>query len=154
LLLATAYGLRPGEIDGASFASLLGADCSPRSGSSSARSARRSSMQALICSGSPLSGGGGSAMQQFYMLHQLAFIVKSLKTGDRRARARRAGCGRSQLVRRDSAAAVAATVFAFSNDTTAVVRAIELRVRPKRRCPRHCGPRPNPPAHAPDHDLK
>ena len=38
-------------------------------------------MQALICSGSPLSGGGGSAMQQFYMLHQLAFIAKSLKTG-------------------------------------------------------------------------
>lgn len=78
--LATAYGLRPGEIDGASFASLLG-------GLLAAlwliigTLGTPFLMQALICSGSPLSGGGGSAMQQFYMLHQLAFIAKSLKTG-------------------------------------------------------------------------
>jgi hypothetical protein len=78
--LATAYGLRPGEIDGASFASLLG-------GLLAALWLILGTlgtpflMQALLCSGTPLSAGGGSALQQFYLLHQLAFIAKSLKSG-------------------------------------------------------------------------
>ena len=78
--LATAYGLRPGEIDGASFASLLG-------GLLAALWLVLGTlgtpflMQALLCSGTPLSAGGGSALQQFYLLHQLAFIAKSLKSG-------------------------------------------------------------------------
>ena len=78
--LATAYGLRPGEIDGASFASLLG-------GLLAAlwlvigTLGTPFLMQALICSGTPLSAGGGSAMQQFYLLHQISTVVKTLATG-------------------------------------------------------------------------
>jgi hypothetical protein len=78
--LATAYGLAPGEIDAASFASLLG-------GLLAALWLILGTlgtpflMQALICSGSPLSGGGQSGLQQLYAVQQLAWMVKSLKTG-------------------------------------------------------------------------
>lgn len=78
--LATAYGLTPGEIDAASFASLLG-------GLLAAlwviigTIATPFLMQALICSGSPLAGGGGNALQQLYTLQQVAYLVKTLKTG-------------------------------------------------------------------------
>lgn len=78
--LATAYGLQPGEIDAASFASLLG-------GLLAAlwlilgTIATPFLMQALICSGSPLSGGSSAAMQQLYALHQMAWLAKTLKTG-------------------------------------------------------------------------
>ena len=78
--LATAYDLTPGQIDGASFASLLGALLAAvwliigTVGTPFL-------MQMLLCSGSPLSGGGQSALQQFYTVQQLAWMVKSLKTG-------------------------------------------------------------------------
>jgi hypothetical protein len=78
--LATAYGLQPGEIDGASFASILG-------GLLAAiwlvigTLGTPVLMQALICSGSPMNGGSGSALHQIYMLHQISTLVKTLKTG-------------------------------------------------------------------------
>lgn len=79
--LAAAYDLTAArEIDAASFASLLG-------GLLAALWLVLGTigtpflMQALICSGSPLSGGGATAMQQFYTVQQLAWMVKSLKTG-------------------------------------------------------------------------
>lgn len=78
--LAAAYGLQPGEIDAASFASLLG-------GLLAAlwlilgTIATPFLMQALICSGSPLSGGSSAAMHQLYALHQMAWLLKTLKTG-------------------------------------------------------------------------
>ncbi len=77
--LAVAYNLTPGEIDAASFGSLLG-------GLVGALWLILGSigtpflMQGLICSGSPMSGGGQSAMQQLYALHQIAWMVKTLKT--------------------------------------------------------------------------
>lgn len=77
--LAVAYDLTPGEIDAASFGSLLG-------GLVGALWLILGSigtpflMQGLICSGSPMSGGGQSAMQQLYALHQIAWMVKSLKS--------------------------------------------------------------------------
>ena len=73
--LATAYGLAPSEIDAASFASLLG-------GLLAALWLILGTigtpflMQALICSGSPLSGGGQSGLQQLYAVQQLAWMVK------------------------------------------------------------------------------
>ena len=79
--LASAYELTaPRDIDAASFASLLG-------GLLAAlwliigTIGTPFLMQALICSGSPLSGGGATAMQQFYSAQQLMWMVKSLKTG-------------------------------------------------------------------------
>ncbi len=78
--LATAYGLAPGEIDAASFASLLG-------GLLAALWLILGTlgtpflMQALICSGSPLSAGGASGLQQFYAIQQLAWMIKAVKTG-------------------------------------------------------------------------
>jgi hypothetical protein len=79
--LASAYELTAArDIDAASFASLLG-------GLLAAlwliigTIGTPFLMQALICSGSPLSGGGATAMQQFYTVQQLAWMVKSLKTG-------------------------------------------------------------------------
>ncbi len=78
--LATAYDLQPGEINAASFGSLIG-------GLLAALWLLIGTigtpflMQGLICSGSPMSGGGQSAMQQLYALHQIAWMVKSLKTG-------------------------------------------------------------------------
>lgn len=77
--LATAYDLQPGEINAASFGSLIG-------GLLAAlwlvigTIGTPFLMQGLICSGSPISGGGQSAMQQLYALHQVAWMVKSLKT--------------------------------------------------------------------------
>ena len=78
--LAAAYDLQPGEISAASFGSLLG-------GLLAAlwlvvgTLATPFLMQALICSGSPLSGGGQAALQQVYAVHQVAWLLSSLKTG-------------------------------------------------------------------------
>jgi hypothetical protein len=78
--LATAYGLAPGEIDAASYASLLG-------GLLAALWLILGTlgtpflMQALICSGSPMSGGGQSGLQQLYSIQQVTWMIKSLKTG-------------------------------------------------------------------------
>jgi len=77
--LAVAYDLTPGEIDAASFASLLG-------GLLAAlwliigTIATPFLMQGLICSGSPVSGGGGAALQQLYTLQQVAYMVKTVKS--------------------------------------------------------------------------
>lgn len=77
--LAVAYGLAPGEIDAASFASLLG-------GLLAAlwmiigTLGTPFLMQMLFCSGAPMSGGGQSALQQLYMIQQAAWMIKSLKT--------------------------------------------------------------------------
>lgn len=78
--LAVAYGLRPGEIDPASFGSLLGALLAALwliIGTLGTPFL----MQSLICSGVPLTGGGQSALQQAYFVHQIAWLVKSIKTG-------------------------------------------------------------------------
>lgn len=78
--LATAYGIAPGEINAASYASLLG-------GLLAALWLILGTlgtpflMQALICSGSPLSAGGTSGMQQLYAIQQIAWMIKSFKTG-------------------------------------------------------------------------
>jgi hypothetical protein len=77
--LATAYGLKPGEIDAASFGSLLG-------GLVGAlwlivgTIGTPFLMQGLICSGSPMSGGGSTALQQLYSLQQIAYMIKTAKT--------------------------------------------------------------------------
>lgn len=78
--LTTAYGLTPGNIDPASFGSLLG-------GLVAAlwliigTVGTPFLMQGLICSGSPVATGGGAALQQLYALQQVARLVTSLKTG-------------------------------------------------------------------------
>lgn len=78
--LATAYDIAPGQIDAASFASLLG-------GLLAALWLLIGTlgtpflMQALFCSGSPMSGGGSSAFQQLYAVHQLSWLLKTVKTG-------------------------------------------------------------------------
>ena len=78
--LATAYDLTPGQIDAASFASLLG-------GLLAAlwlilgTLATPFLMQALICSGSPVTGGGGAALQQLFAVQQLAMMIKTVKSG-------------------------------------------------------------------------
>jgi hypothetical protein len=78
--LAAAYGLVPGEINAASFASLLG-------GLLAALWLILGTlgtpflMQMLFCSGSPLSGGGAQGLQQLYTVQHLAWMIKSLKTG-------------------------------------------------------------------------
>lgn len=88
--LAVAYDLTPGEIDGASFGSLLG-------GLVGAlwliigTLGTPFLMQGLICSGSPMSGGGATSLQQFYALQQVAYLLKSLKTGGVAAAAGAAG---------------------------------------------------------------
>lgn len=77
--LATAYDLTPGQIDAASFASLLG-------GLLAAlwlligTIATPFLMQGLICSGSPISGGGGTALHQLYAIQQIGYMLKTLKT--------------------------------------------------------------------------
>lgn len=77
--LATAYGLTPGEIDAASFGSLLG-------GLVGAlwlivgTLATPFLMQELICSGSPISVGGSTALQQLHALQQLVYLGKAMKT--------------------------------------------------------------------------
>lgn len=78
--LAAAYGLVPGEINAASFASLLGALL----GSLWLLLGTLGTpflMQMLFCSGSPLSGGGAQGLQQLYTIQHLAWMIKSLKTG-------------------------------------------------------------------------
>lgn len=78
--LAVAYGLTPGEIDAASFASLLGgllAGLWLLIGTLGTPFL----MQGLICGGSPVTGGGGAALQQLYVLQQVAWMMKTLKTG-------------------------------------------------------------------------
>ena len=78
--LATAYGLRPGEIDAASYASLLG-------GLLAAvwlvlgTLGTPFLMQMLFCSGAPLSGGGTQGLQQLFAIQHLALMIKSIKTG-------------------------------------------------------------------------
>jgi hypothetical protein len=78
--LAAAYDLTPGAIDAASFASLLG-------GLLAAlwlvigTTATPFLMQGLICSGSPISGGGWTALQQLFALQQIAALVKTIRTG-------------------------------------------------------------------------
>lgn len=78
--LAAAYDLAPGQIDAASFASLLG-------GLLAALWLLIGTlgtpflMQALLCSGAPMSGGGSSALQQLYAIHQLSWVLKTVKTG-------------------------------------------------------------------------
>jgi len=78
--LATAYGLAPGQIDAASYASLLGSLLAALwliLGTLGTPFL----MQALICSGSPLSAGGASGLQQIYAIQQLAWMIKAMKTG-------------------------------------------------------------------------
>ena len=78
--LAIAYGVKPGEIDAASFASVLGgllAGVWLLIGTLGTPFL----MQGLICGGSPVSGGGAAALQQLYVLQQVAWMMKSLKTG-------------------------------------------------------------------------
>lgn len=93
--LAAAYDLMPGEINAASFGSLIG-------GLLAAlwliigTVATPFLMQGLICSGTPMSGGGQSALQQFYAFHQIAWLVKSLKTGGAAAVAKAASSGAKQ----------------------------------------------------------
>lgn len=78
--LAAAYGIAPGEIDAASFASLLG-------GLLAAiwlilgTVGTPFLMQSLICSGSPLSGGAQAGLQQLHSVRQLAWMAKSFGTG-------------------------------------------------------------------------
>ena len=78
--LAAAYGLVPGEIDAASFASLLG-------GLLAALWLILGTlgtpflMQMLFCSGAPLSGGGAQGLQQLFAIQHLALMIKSIKTG-------------------------------------------------------------------------
>jgi hypothetical protein len=77
--LATAYDLTPGQIDTASFASLLG-------GLLAAlwliigTVATPFLMQGLICSGSPISGGGSTALQQLFALQQIAAVTRTMTT--------------------------------------------------------------------------
>lgn len=78
--LATAYDLQPGEIDAASFGSLMGGLVGALwliIGSVGTPFL----MQGLICSGSPMSGGGSTALHQLYTLQQLTYMVKTLKSG-------------------------------------------------------------------------
>ncbi|OAM90418.1 hypothetical protein OH491_01515 [Termitidicoccus mucosus] len=78
--LAAAYGIGPGEIHAASFASFLGALLAALwliLGTLGTPFL----MQALICSGSPLSTGGTSSLQQLYAIQQIAWMIKSVKTG-------------------------------------------------------------------------
>lgn len=78
--LAQATGVAPGQVDAASLASLLG-------GLLGAlwlvigTLGTPFLMQMLFCSGAPISGGGQSALQQLYTMQQVAWMVKSLKTG-------------------------------------------------------------------------
>ncbi|MDP3070020.1 MAG: hypothetical protein Q8N18_07000 [Opitutaceae bacterium] len=78
--LAIAAGIAPGQIDASSFASLLG-------GLLGALWLILGTigtpflMQALICSGSPLSAGGAAGVQQLLALHQVVWAIKAIKTG-------------------------------------------------------------------------
>lgn len=78
--LAAAYDIAPGQIDAASFASLLGALLAAiwlilgTLGTPVL-------MQMLFCSGVPLASAGGHGLQQIYTLQQLVWLLKSVKTG-------------------------------------------------------------------------
>lgn len=77
--VAIANGIVVGEIDAASFASLLGGLL----GSLWLLIGTLGTpvlMQMLFCSGSPVSSGGQSALQQLFTMQQVAFMVKSIKT--------------------------------------------------------------------------
>lgn len=78
--LAAAYDIAPGEIHAASFASLLGALLGALwliLGTLGTPFL----MQALICSGSPLSAGGAAGLQQLHAIQQVARLVTSVKSG-------------------------------------------------------------------------
>lgn len=78
--LAIASGLTPGQIDASSLASILGGILGVLwlvIGTLGTPVL----MQMLFCSGSPVSGGGQSALQQLYTMQQVAWMVKSVKTG-------------------------------------------------------------------------
>jgi hypothetical protein len=78
--LAVAYDLSAGQIDAASFGSLIGALLAALwliLGTLGTPFL----MQALIVSGSPLTTGGTSGMQQLYAIQQVAWMVRSIKTG-------------------------------------------------------------------------
>jgi hypothetical protein len=78
--VAIGYGLLPGQLDNASLASVLG-------GLLGALWLILGTigtpflMQMLFCSGAPISGGGQSALQQLYTMQQVAWMIKSIKTG-------------------------------------------------------------------------
>jgi hypothetical protein len=78
--LAVAYDLAPGQIDAASYGSLIGALLAALwliLGTLGTPFL----MQALIVSGSPLTTGGTSGMQQLYAIQQIAWMIRSVKTG-------------------------------------------------------------------------
>lgn len=78
--LAVAVGVQAGEINAASMGSLLGGVL----GSLWLVIGTLGTpfiMQALICSGTPVSGGGQSSLQQLYTIQQVAWMMKSVKTG-------------------------------------------------------------------------
>jgi hypothetical protein len=78
--LAIADGITPGQINAASLASILGGLLGVLwlvIGTLGTPVL----MQMLFCSGAPVSGGGQSALQQLYTMQQVAWMVKSIKTG-------------------------------------------------------------------------
>lgn len=91
--LAVAYDLTPGEIDPASFGSLLG-------GLVAAlwliigTVGTPFLMQGLIGSGSPVGVGGGAALHHLFTLHQVASMLKTAKTGGIAAAAAAAAPGK------------------------------------------------------------
>ena len=78
--VAIGFGLAPGQLDGASLASMLG-------GLLGALWLLLGTigtpflMQMLFCSGAPVTAGGQSALQQLYTMQQVLWMVKSIKTG-------------------------------------------------------------------------
>lgn len=78
--LAIAGGLTPGQLDASSLASILGGLLGVLwlvIGTLGTPVL----MQMLFCSGAPVAGGGQSALQQLYTMKQIAWMVKSVKTG-------------------------------------------------------------------------
>lgn len=78
--LAIADGITPGQIDASSLASILGGLLGVLwlvIGTLGTPVL----MQMLFCSGAPVAGGGQSALQQLYTMQQIAWMVKSVKTG-------------------------------------------------------------------------
>jgi len=90
--VAIAFGLAPGQLEPSSIASLLG-------GLLGALWLVLGTlgtpflMQALFCSGTPVSGGGQSALQQLYTIQQVAWMISSVKTGGATAAAAAAKSG-------------------------------------------------------------
>ena len=77
--LAVANGLLPGQIDAASFASILGGLLGALwllVGTLGTPVV----MQMLFCSGAPVSGGGQSGLQQLFTMQQVLLTLKSIKT--------------------------------------------------------------------------